>query len=81
MLLDHPSLALTQQCLVLLPGHVGPEDGLHGQGRRLPVSEELASPTHPLVLLDSGGCMNLARVPAGLVPLGDPQDGDVLEPF
>ena len=64
MLLDQ----ITPQCLVLLPGHVGAKDGLHDQGSCLRLSVALASHTHPLVLLDGGGRMNLPReLPAGLV--------------
>lgn len=47
--------------LVLLPGHVRSEDGLHGQSSRpfLPVAFLLH--VHPLVLLDDGCCSSASQ--------------------
>lgn len=50
-----PSVACTSYRLVLLPRHVTPEDGLHGQSGRLLLPVAFLFHVHPAVLLDDGG--------------------------
>lgn len=47
--------------LVLLPGHVTPEDGLHSQGGSLLLPVAFLLHIHSLVLLDDGGCLSASH--------------------
>lgn len=47
--------------LILLPGHVSSEDGLHGQSGCLLLLVAFPLHVHPLVLLDDSGCLSAAQ--------------------